>query len=174
MSQFMTGEHVRLRALEPTDLDLLYGWENDATLWAATDTTAPYSRQVLWQYLENNTADIYKSRQLRLIIDRTDDNTPIGTVDFFNFDPLNNRAELGLFIAREHRQQGFGRQALQLIADYAEHHIGLRQLYVYIRTDNQACLNLFFSFGFVEAGRLRAWVKRGHDYHDVALLQLIF
>ena len=173
MSTLMSNDQVSLRALEPTDLDLLYGWENDTTLWAATDTTAPYSRQTLWQYLKNNTGDIYKTRQLRLII-LSNDGTAIGTVDFFNFDPLNNRAELGLFIAREHRQQGFGRQALQLIADYAEHHIGLRQLYVYIRTDNQACLNLFVSFGFVEAGRLRAWVKRGHDYHDVALLQLIF
>ena len=173
MTSLTSNDKVHLRALEPTDLDLLYAWENDANLWAATDTIAPYSRQTLWQYLENHTGDIYKSRQLRLIIE-TNDSPAIGTVDFFNFDPLNNRAELGLFIATEHRGRGYGRLALQLIRDYAEQHIGLRQLYVYIRTDNTACLNLFIHFGFTQAGLLQAWVKRGRDYHDVALLQLIF
>lgn len=173
MSSLINNGHVSLRALEPTDLELLYSWENDTSLWAATDTTAPYSRQTLWQYLENYTGDIYKTRQLRLII-QNNNGTAIGTVDFFNFDPLNNRAELGLFIANEHRRHGYGRAALHLICDYAQCHIGLRQLYVYIRTDNLACLNLFTTFGFVQAGVLRAWVKRGRDYHDAALLQLIF
>ncbi|MBQ9218221.1 MAG: GNAT family N-acetyltransferase [Muribaculaceae bacterium] len=172
MSTLMSNDRVCLRALEPTDLDLLYSWENDAALWAATDTMAPYSRHTLWQYLENYTGDIYQSRQLRLII-QTHDGTAIGTADFFNFDPLNNRAELGLFVATAHRGNGYGREALRLICDYAERHIGLRQLYVFIRTDNTACLKLFTDFGFRQAGLLQAWVKRGSHYHDAALLQLL-
>ena len=62
----MHNQLITLRALEPTDLDTLYTWENDATLWAVTDTVAPYSRKVLWQYLENSTTDIYTNRALRL------------------------------------------------------------------------------------------------------------
>ena len=173
MTPLMSNDHVRLRALEPTDIDLLYGWENDASLWAATDTVAPYARHTLWQYLQDYTGDIYKTRQLRLIAEQLD-STAIGTVDFFNFDPLNNRAELGLFIAPEHRGKGYGREVLRLISAYAEQHIGLRQLYVYIRIDNEACLHLFRDFGFVQAGVLQAWVKRGRHYYDAALLQLIF
>ena len=168
----MHNDTLRLRALEPTDLDLLYTWENDATVWAASDTAAPYSRQVLWQYLENYTGDIYQSRQLRLMIE-LNDGTAVGTVDFFHYDPLNNRAELGLLIAPEHRGHGYGRMALQLARDYAAQHIGMRQLYVYIRTDNTACLQLFVDFGFEQAGLLLAWVKRGRNYHDVAVLQLL-
>ena len=168
----MHNNTLRLRALEPTDLDLLYTWENDATVWAASDTAAPYSRQVLWQYLENYTGDIYQSRQLRLMIE-LNDGTAVGTVDFFHYDPLNNRAELGLLIAPEHRGHGYGRMALQLARDYAAQHIGMRQLYVYIRTDNTACLQLFVDFGFEQAGLLHAWVKRGRNYHDVAVLQLL-
>lgn len=172
MTSLMHNDTLRLRALEPTDLDLLYTWENDATVWAASDTAAPYSRQVLWQYLENYTGDIYQSRQLRLMIE-LNDGTTVGTVDFFHYDPLNNRAELGLLIAPEHRGHGYGRMALQLARDYAAQHIGMRQLYVYIRTDNTACLQLFVDFGFEQAGLLHAWVKRGRNYHDVAVLQLL-
>ena len=168
----MHNDTLRLRALEPTDLDLLYAWENDAAVWTVSDTAAPYSRQVLWQYLENYTGDIYQSRQLRLMIE-LNDGTAVGTVDFFHYDPLNNRAEMGLLIAPEHRGHGYGQMALQLARDYAAQHIGMRQLYVYIRTDNTTCLKLFQNFGFEQCGVLKSWVKRGRQYHDVALLQLL-
>ena len=173
MSQLLSNDIITLRALEPTDLDLLYGWENDTALWSVSDTVAPYSREALWQYLEGYTGDIYAQRQLRLMIALTSDGSAAGTVDFLNFDPLNNRAELGLFIAREMRGKGFGRQALDLITAYAREHLGLRQLYVYIAIDNTVCLELFKRYGYREVGIIKAWVKRGKSYRDVALLQMI-
>ena len=96
-----------------------------------------------------------------------------GTIDYLNFDPLNNRAELGLFIAAEQRGKGLGRQALELLTAYSRDHIGLRQLYVYIALDNTVCLNLFEDFGYRRVGILQSWVKRGNTYRDVALLQMM-
>jgi len=173
MSMVMSNGEVSLRALEPTDLDTLYQWENDTTLWTATDTIEPYSRHILWEYLQENTGDIFKSRQLRLVIVNNDD-TPVGTVDFFNFNPLNNRAEVGLFIAPEYRGHGYGKSAMLLAISYATEHIGMRQLYVYVRCDNAPCLKLFDELHFTQAGVLKQWVKRGNTYHDVALLQRVF
>ena len=173
MSQLLSNNRITLRALEPSDLDVLYRWENDTALWVVSDTIAPYSREALWHYLQGYTGDIYVQRQLRLMITMTADETPVGTIDFLNFDPLNNRAELGLFIAGEHRGQGLGRQALELLTAYARDHIGLRQLYVYIATDNEVCLQLFNSYGYRQVGTLQSWIKRGSGYHDVVLLQMI-
>ena len=174
MKQLFSNDNITLRALEPTDLDTLYRWENDTSLWAVSDTTAPYSREALWHYLENYTGDIYAQRQLRLMIVLSTDGTPVGTIDFLNFDPLNNRAELGLFIADEYRGKGLGRQALDLLSAYARDHIGLRQLYVFIALDNTVCLNLFEDYGYSRVGMLKSWVKRGTTYRDVALLQMLF
>ena len=174
MKQLLSNDIVALRALEPTDLDTLYRWENDTALWSVSDTIAPYSREALWHYLENYTGDIYAQRQLRLMITTPTDGSPVGTVDFLNFDPLNNRAELGLFIASEYRGKGLGRQALELLTAYARDHIGLRQLYVFIALDNEVCLRLFEDFGSSRAGTLKSWVKRGNTYRDVALMQMIF
>lgn len=173
MNQLMRNEILVLRPLEPTDLDTLYNWENDSALWVVSDTVAPYSRAALWQYLENYTADIYTQRQLRLMITLAADGTPIGTIDFLNFDPLNNRAELGLFVDDQHRGKGLGRLALTMLTDYAREHLGLRQLYVYIATDNEVCLKLFDSFGYRRVGVINQWVKRGTAYRDVALMQMI-
>lgn len=174
MRQLLNNDTITLRPLEPTDLDILYRWENDSALWAVSDTSAPYSRKALWSYLETYTGDIYAQRQLRLMITLTGNGTPIGTIDFMNFDPLNNRAELGLFVSQDYRGKGLGRQALELLTSYARDHIGLRQLYVYIALDNEVCLNLFKDFGYIQVGVLRSWVKRGTNYRDVALMQMIF
>lgn len=165
---------IVLRALEPTDLDTLYAWENDTALWVVSDTVAPYSREALWHYLQEYTGDIYAQRQLRLMITLADGGTPVGTVDFLNFDPLNNRAELGLFIAREYRGRGLGQQALRLLSDYSRDHIGLRQLYVFIAVDNEVCLKLFEDFGYRRVGTIQSWVKRGTVYRDAILLQMVF
>lgn len=174
MSNLLSNNIIALRALEPTDLEILYAWENDTRLWTVSDTIAPYSREALWHYLEDYTGDIYAQRQLRLMVTLADNGIPVGTVDFLNFDPLNNRAELGLFIDEAHRGKGLGRQALELLTAYARDHIGMRQLYVYIALDNEVCLKLFEDFGYRRAGVLHSWVKRGSSYRDVALLQMIF
>lgn len=173
MNQLLSNDTIALRPLEPTDLDLLYRWENDTALWVASDTVAPYSRKALWQYLEQDTGDIFAQHQLRLMVTLATQGTPIGTIDFLNFDPLNNRAELGLFITAEHRGKGLGRQALELLTGYARDHIGLRQLYVFIALDNEVCLRLFEDYGYRRAGVLQAWMKRGSTYRDVALLQML-
>ena len=34
---------IRLRALEPEDLECLYQWENDMDLWEVSDTLTPFS-----------------------------------------------------------------------------------------------------------------------------------
>lgn len=173
MTRMLNDNVIALRALEPSDLDTLYRWENDTALWVVSDTVAPYSREALWHYLEEYTGDIYSQRQLRLMITMDGDGTPVGTVDFLNFDPLNNRAELGLFIQREYRGRGLGLRALELLTAYAREHIGLRQLYVYIAVDNVVCLKLFENYGYRRVGTLQSWVKRGTVYHDVVLLQMI-
>ena len=43
---------IRLRALEPEDLECLYKWENDMDLWEVSDTLTPFSLFTLKKYIE--------------------------------------------------------------------------------------------------------------------------
>lgn len=64
----LENHQIKLRAVEPEDLDLLYSWENETTLWIHGNTLAPYSKLVLRQYINDALEmDIYQSKQLRLI-----------------------------------------------------------------------------------------------------------
>ena len=42
---------IRLRAIEPEDLDYLYRIENDKRLWDVGETNMPYSRYALHEYV---------------------------------------------------------------------------------------------------------------------------
>ena len=64
----LTDGTITLRAPEPADLDRLYVWENDTTLWSVGRAIAPYSRQQLADYIAGYDADIHSAGQLRLMI----------------------------------------------------------------------------------------------------------
>ena len=51
---YFCSERVRLRAMEPEDLEVMYAMENDSQTWDVTNFTVPYSRFVLKQYIENH------------------------------------------------------------------------------------------------------------------------
>ena len=82
----MKNVAVRLRALEPEDLDMLYAMENDHEVWNVGENNVPYSRYVLHDYIANATADIYADRQVRMMVENVDGEC-VGVVDLVNFSP---------------------------------------------------------------------------------------
>lgn len=162
---------LMLRALEPTDLDVLYQWENDVDLWHTSATITPFSRKQLWDYIENYDGDIYRTRQLRLMIVEILTNQPIGTIDLYDFDPVNSRANVGILIDKHFQGKGFGKCALKLLETYCHKHISMNQLVATVATDNEPSLSLFRSLGYIEVGQMKWWLKRGHQYCDAILFQ---
>lgn len=163
---------IRLRALEPEDLDLLYRIENDRSLWNVGTTNVPYSRYTLHDYIAHASGDIYIDRQVRLIIENAEGQT-VGIVDIVEFDPKHQRGELGLVIEQSYRRQGYALAALNELTDYALHQLHLHQLYVCIAADNTPALTLFRELGYLESAALCDWLFDGTTYHDAVLMQKI-
>ena len=125
----LKGHLISLRALEPSDLELLYQWENNPLVWHLSNTTAPFSKHILKEYIENAKHDIYVTKQLRLIIN-TPKYGPIGCIDLFDFDPTNQRAGIGILIADDqHRGKGYASEALEILCNYCFSTLHLHQLY---------------------------------------------
>ena len=174
----LLGDNIKLRAIEPSDLDLIFKWENDPENWLISNTSTPFSRHILNRYIENAQQDIYEARQLRLMIELMDkqgnDLEVIGTIDFFDFDPMHLRAGIGILIARkDKRKLGLASEALAVFTDYAFSTLHLHQLYCNIVKENKDSLKLFKKHGFTEAGMKRDWIRRKHKWLDVVLLQKI-
>ena len=168
----LVGENIRLRALEPEDLDLFYKWENDSSIWKISQTYKPFSRYLLKRYLENAHKDIFTVKQLRLMIER--DGVAIGTIDLFDYEPIHARAGLGIWIVQEsNRRQGYAMESLRLIIEYAFFKLQLNQLYCNISANNQASINLFSALDFALIGVKKKWNKSPNGWEDELMFQLL-
>lgn len=169
----LKGEHISLRALETEDLSFLFATENDENFWEVSHTQTPFSRYILKQYLENSHLDIYEAKQLRLVIQHNQTNLSVGMIDLFDFNPQHKRAGIGVLIQKEHQQNGFASEALQLIIKYSFFHLHLHQLYANITSDNVNSLQLFKKNNFTEVGIKKDWIVTANGFKDEVLLQLI-
>lgn len=168
----LKGKNIFLRALEPTDLDFLYQVENDQRLWEVSNTSTPYSRYILEQYLQNSYRDIYEVKQLRLVICRTDDASSIGLIDLYDYDPKNRRVGVGIVIySHADKRKGFASESLQLVCDYAFENLMVHQVFAGITEDNKASITLFEKAGFQKNGRKKDWIFARETYKDEFIYQ---
>ena len=169
----LENENIRLRALEPEDLALLYRWENDPDLWSVGTTLAPYSKYLLKEYIAESHRDIFDLKQLRMIIELIATKEAIGIIDLFDFDPHSRRAGTGVMVSSGFQKKGYGMQALELLCGYAFSFLKLHQLYAHIPVNNQSSKKLFGRCGFEITGTLTDWISTENGYMDVWIVQKI-
>ena len=170
---YFIGERVRLRALEPQDVEVLYEMENDPASWDVSNFSVPYSRHVLSEYITQSQSDLFADRQLRLMIVRGEDGEVVGTIDLTDFSAFHRRGEVGIAIREAYQGNGYAKEALQLFIDYAFRFLRLKQLNAHVAVDNAQSLALFESCGFEQCGILKAWWRIEGEYKDVVILQLL-
>lgn len=171
-----------LRALEPADIDFLYKVENQEESLPVGENRIPFSRDFLRRFVYASLSEnLFSTGQLRLLACRKPESDrkgfeipPVGVVDFFNYEPLHRRAEIGLLVCQGLRRQGIGEKILSLACTYARNQLNLHQLYAEVATVNETSLRLFEKCGFSSCGLRRQWLMQGEKWVDVSLWQKIF
>lgn len=171
MAKFLINNTLQLRALEPEDLEVLYKWENDTDVWKFGSAISPYSKFVLRQYIVDAQTDIFQSKQLRFMITLHEGDTTVGTIDLYDFDVLNSRCGVGIYIDPGSRKNRFALQALNLLISYAFHFLKINQLYAVIPESNKASIKLFQSSGFTTSGILQKWVSYENEFENAIIVQ---
>lgn len=164
---------LRLRAVEPEDLDLMYLIENDTQLWPLGQSSVPFSHYALKQYIAESCNDFFHDRQLRLVIE-TPDGVSVGFVDLQHYDPLHHRAEVGIVVVPEKQGQGIATEALRLLAQYVSVHLGIHQLYALVPEDNEKSIALFGKCGYKKTATLLDWLCRPEGWQSVIVFQKVF
>ena len=167
----LENENIRLRAVEPEDLDRLYAWENNTQLWDVGNTRNPYSRYVLKQYIVDSDKDIYESKQLRLMMVSVQTGETVGTVDLFDFDIHNSRIALGLYVDAAFQGNGFARESLHLIEEYVFTYLKIHQLYCHISENNTASMRMFEQEKYEKTGLLKDWIKTATGFENIVVFQ---
>ena len=87
-----------------------------------------------------------------VLTDATGVRRVIGTLGFHGAPDEQGRLEVGYRIEPEYRRQGFTREAVRAMFEWAATEHGIKRFVASIRPDNEASLGLVAGFGFVLIG----------------------
>ncbi len=169
----LRGEKVTLRTITREDLPRLQGFRNSLETELAGGGDPPMPTPVERVQKEYEQAVVEKRR------DRTDfaieaDGECIGTCGLFNIDMNARHAELGITIGdREYWGRGYGREAVDLLLDYAFRLRNLRRVWLEVHSANERAIRSYRSCGFVEEGRMREHVWLDGRYVDNVIMGVL-
>ena len=169
---FIKNDIVTLRIAEPHDAELIYRWENDMDVWRDSETRVPFSRMQIEEFLLNNN-DLMSMKQLRLMIEDTQNGNQVGCIDIYDYDEFNSRAGFGILIDEKYRGKDYAKNAIALLLKYCFNTLLLNQIYALVLATNKSSIKLFESMGFVKCGQRKQWYKTADGFVDQIEYQYI-
>ena len=165
----LSGERVVLRPFRPEDVEPLWRAKLDPLKWAQT-SAAPLVPLTLEEHRARY-AEPSKDDNAQFAVDV--DGHLVGRALLFHVDTLARHAEAGLALLPEHQGQGYGRDVLRVLVDYAFRSRNLHRVHLQTLASNEKGLRAYRAVGFVEEGRLRdhAWVEGA--YEDMVLMAVL-
>jgi len=165
------SDHLQLWALERHDLIKNYGWGNDRELALLTGMSPlPKTSFELERWYEG----VVANPGLKLFAIKTHQGENIGNAELAQIDWRIRRAEVGVMIGeREYWNQGYGREAVQLLAELAFMEMNLHRLEARVLSYNHRARRCFQSCGFKSEGILREAHYGLGKYHDIHLYGLL-
>ena len=142
-------KNVTLRKPKLLDLDQLLLWENNLENSLFSYNPIFYTREQIKEFLSSD-QDLFLDRQLRFMIDNG--GLSVGCVDLFEYDMVNSRAGVGIFIDEKFRNMGIATKALSLLKSICIKDYFISNLHANILHTNKASIQLFKRAGFNKNG----------------------
>jgi RimJ/RimL family protein N-acetyltransferase len=152
-----TGQLVRLRALEMTDLDDILQFFNTLELRRFLGPSIVRSKKYMEQWLEKvSTWDPWKDGHLFLAIEKKDTQEFLGIAHLEDIMFPHNRAEVGISIYDpEKRGKGYGTDAMLVLLGIGFQILGLNSIYLDTMENNERAIRIYEKIGFKRVGLLR-------------------
>ncbi len=163
---------IRLRLLEPGDLERIHRWHNDSRLFIHLGSAfRRVSRAAVGRWLEERRSAWPHELNLAVCIART--GRHVGNIYLRDIDWADGRAELHLFIgAARDRSRGMGTAATRILCHHAFETLGLRRLFLLVMARNTAAIRVYDRCGFRVEGRLKQHVVKDGRAEDVLVMGL--
>ena len=161
-------KNVTLRRPKLLDLDQLILWENNLDNSLFSENPIFYTAEQIEEFL-NSDQDIFSDGQIRFMIDFG--GISVGCVDLFEYDIVNSRAGVGIFMDEKFRNMGIAREALSLLKFICIKDYFISNLHANILHTNKASIQLFERAGFTKNGVKENWIRTENSMLDVWFFQ---
>ncbi|MEX1253437.1 MAG: GNAT family protein [Dehalococcoidia bacterium] len=167
----LEGKLVRLRSLEPSDVEREYAWANDLEVTHYLSMRYPFSRADEESWLRGGPPNSFN--QVRLGIE-TKAGLHIGNIGLYTANAEERHAELWILIGdKAYWSKGYGADAIVTLLRFAFHDMNLNRVYLYAQEANARAIACYRTCGFVEEGRLRQHRFRHGRYWDVLFMGVL-
>jgi diamine N-acetyltransferase len=168
----LTGDQVRLRAIERADLPQLWEQYNDLEVEhrASDGRPLPTSLAQLEARFEARAAQ-GESDKARFVIEI--DGAVIGECSLHFFDPYSQSCHLGVSIRQDRWGQGYGQDTVRTLVRYAFTYLNFRKVSLEVLADDERAVGAYAKAGFVEEGRFRAHTWHDGQYRDVLRMAVL-
>ncbi|WP_407313642.1 GNAT family N-acetyltransferase [Desulfosporosinus sp. SB140] len=166
----LEGKDISFQALEMNDVQEIHNYASDENVsrfigWQLMKTvneTHSHIEEMLKR--ESAGTHLYASIVLKLTQE------VIGTAMIFNFDHEANHVEIGYVFHSSHWGQGYGTEAVALMAEFAFDSLNLHKLHAQVVEANLGSLRVLEKNGFKLEGRLKDYYFIDGSYYDKILL----
>lgn len=168
---FIIGEKIYLRPLQTEDAGFVCRGENDSqvreTLFLAFPVDPLKSQEKISQQINNRETIIF-------IIAAKDSDEPVGQVALFRLDWVSRAAVFYLALLDPAQwSKGYGREATQLMIDYAFETLNLNRIQLHVFAGNTAAIKIYQKVGFVKEGILREAMFHHDCYCDFWVMGIL-
>jgi [ribosomal protein S5]-alanine N-acetyltransferase len=173
-SEPLSDGHLTLRFTLERDIpEMLIAYQDDPLLHVRMSRERPPSGAELGRELEGAERERGEGTRASLTIVEPPAQQCRGAVTVHTINWDQRRAELGVWVALEHRGRGLGRRALRLVTPWLFGTWGLKRLELLTDPDNEPMLRAAHAAGFVREGVLRAYRRAGRGRRDMVVLSLL-
>lgn len=162
-----------LRAVCEEDLPTLAALANDKEVYANTRTMPyPYTIQDATEFHEKAQTGWIQGKFANFAIIDKDRRQFMGTIGLMICQE-NHQAELGYWIGREYRSQGFVTEAAKRILEFGFEDLGLYRIHAHYLTRNPASGRILQKIGMLEEGLLRGHARKLGKFEDVRVFGIL-
>src|SRR5690606_510726 len=170
MPNIFQGKLVRLRAIEPSDWEILYEWDQTDSDGArmSYEISFPVPREEAKARTERESKYTAESDVFRFQIERLDREL-VGNIGVHTLNRRCGTFMYGLYIAPTHRQQGYASEAIALLLRFYFHERRYQKVNTEVYSFNEPSIRLHERLGFVLVGRMRRMQYSGGQFHDTLI-----
>lgn len=165
----LIGERIYLSPINREDYIKYTEWLNDLEVSIALfEMKNPITQESEKQILE----ELSKENVYAIVL--KDEDKLIGNVGLHNINWISRTAEVGILIGdKNYWGQGYAREAINLILDYAFNVINLHMVYLKVYSYNVSAIKCYEKIGFKYAGRLREAIEVAGERYDVIYMDIL-
>jgi diamine N-acetyltransferase len=167
----LKGPRLTLRAIERDDLPRYVAWLNNPEVNQHLKPPTPFNLDDETDWYEAQRKD---NTSLNLAITLTETGRHIGSISLMHLNQRDQGAELGIVIGETTMWgQGYGREAIHLLLDFAFYTFNLHRVYLRVDTNHLGGIRCYTQCGFIEEGRLRDNVFRNGQFYDQLMMSVL-